>query len=385
MVILLESHPHSPFFSGWMFSGGGGYFHMYVYWVCTARETPIFNPGFRSGAYNFHKLPQKNPFRSITILLSSFFFFLFFFFLGGGRILRISEGGGSGCDCSTVSPICTWSRLGSIWCILFSSLHMPMIASGSIFATQTSWRRVAGPISIRIFPLPAIGTALSSARIMSVVDKFRIGFWLGAIWLNVLMLIIVVFAPVTLKPLKYTWIMMPSVSVLHNPATNSPGRTLVTAGPRPQKFARFRFPAVCLPIFLVWNLHEAASSSRAWVGHIRIGSVLISRSSSMFRTSRYCCDCPYLGLACSMGMDSSLCYCLDLVGELTCLALSWLPLLFLESCLLFWLRSSLQFSSLFLLVHPRFSHADDFGSFFASRQCERLLPPRLHPRLQRGM
>ena len=26
--------------------GGGGYFHMYAYWVCAARETPIFSPEF---------------------------------------------------------------------------------------------------------------------------------------------------------------------------------------------------------------------------------------------------------------------------------------------------------------------------------------------------
>ena len=46
----------------------GGYFHMYAYWVCAARETPISALNFRSGAYNFYKL-AKNPFRSITILL----------------------------------------------------------------------------------------------------------------------------------------------------------------------------------------------------------------------------------------------------------------------------------------------------------------------------
>ena len=34
--------------------GGGGYFHMYAYWVCAARETPIFSPKF--------------PFRSISYL-----------------------------------------------------------------------------------------------------------------------------------------------------------------------------------------------------------------------------------------------------------------------------------------------------------------------------
>ena len=33
--------------------GGGGYFHMTAYWVCAARETPIFSPEF--------------PFRSISV------------------------------------------------------------------------------------------------------------------------------------------------------------------------------------------------------------------------------------------------------------------------------------------------------------------------------
>ena len=48
--------------------GGGGYFHMYAYWVYVPRERPPFSAlNFRSGAYHFHKLP-KNPFRSIIIL-----------------------------------------------------------------------------------------------------------------------------------------------------------------------------------------------------------------------------------------------------------------------------------------------------------------------------
>ena len=39
--------------------GGGEYFHN-AYWVCAARETPIFSPKFRSGAYHFHKLTKKS-------------------------------------------------------------------------------------------------------------------------------------------------------------------------------------------------------------------------------------------------------------------------------------------------------------------------------------
>ena len=38
------------------YPGGGGYFHMYAYWVCAARERPPFSAlNFRSGAYHFHK------------------------------------------------------------------------------------------------------------------------------------------------------------------------------------------------------------------------------------------------------------------------------------------------------------------------------------------
>ena len=39
--------------------------YKYAYWVCAARETPIFSPEYPFGAYSFH---QKNPFRIITIL-----------------------------------------------------------------------------------------------------------------------------------------------------------------------------------------------------------------------------------------------------------------------------------------------------------------------------
>ena len=43
------------------------YVHMYAYWVCAARETPIFSPKFPFRSISFHKLP-KTPVRSITIL-----------------------------------------------------------------------------------------------------------------------------------------------------------------------------------------------------------------------------------------------------------------------------------------------------------------------------
>ena len=46
----------------WEGSRGGG-----AYWVCAARETPIFSHEFPFRSISFHKLP-KNPFRSITIL-----------------------------------------------------------------------------------------------------------------------------------------------------------------------------------------------------------------------------------------------------------------------------------------------------------------------------
>ena len=47
--------------------GGGSSICMHIGYV--PRERPYFQPWFfRSGAYNFHKLPKKIPFRSITIL-----------------------------------------------------------------------------------------------------------------------------------------------------------------------------------------------------------------------------------------------------------------------------------------------------------------------------
>ena len=48
--------------------GGGGYFHMYAYWVCAARETPIFSPEFPFRSISFSQITPKNLFRSITIL-----------------------------------------------------------------------------------------------------------------------------------------------------------------------------------------------------------------------------------------------------------------------------------------------------------------------------
>ena len=41
---------------------------MYAYWVCAARETPIFSPEFLFRSISFSQITQKNPFRSITIL-----------------------------------------------------------------------------------------------------------------------------------------------------------------------------------------------------------------------------------------------------------------------------------------------------------------------------
>ena len=49
--------------------GGGGTSIMYMHIGYVPRERPPFSAlNFRSGAYHFHKLPPKNPFRSITIL-----------------------------------------------------------------------------------------------------------------------------------------------------------------------------------------------------------------------------------------------------------------------------------------------------------------------------
>ena len=48
--------------------GGGGTSIMYAYWVCAARETPIFSPEFPFRSISFSQITKKNPFRSITIL-----------------------------------------------------------------------------------------------------------------------------------------------------------------------------------------------------------------------------------------------------------------------------------------------------------------------------
>ena len=39
--------------------GGGGYFHMYVYWVCAAWETPIFSPKFPIRSISFSQMTKK--------------------------------------------------------------------------------------------------------------------------------------------------------------------------------------------------------------------------------------------------------------------------------------------------------------------------------------
>ena len=41
---------------------------MYAYWVCAARETPIFIPIFPFRSISFSHITKKNPFPSITIL-----------------------------------------------------------------------------------------------------------------------------------------------------------------------------------------------------------------------------------------------------------------------------------------------------------------------------
>ena len=40
--------------------GGGGYFHMYAYWVCTARETPIFSLEFPFRSISFSQISPKS-------------------------------------------------------------------------------------------------------------------------------------------------------------------------------------------------------------------------------------------------------------------------------------------------------------------------------------
>ena len=41
---------------------------MYAYWVCAARETPIFSPEFPFQSISFSQITKKKTFRSITIL-----------------------------------------------------------------------------------------------------------------------------------------------------------------------------------------------------------------------------------------------------------------------------------------------------------------------------
>ena len=38
----------------------GGYFHMYAYWVCAARETPIFSPEFPFRSISFSQITKKS-------------------------------------------------------------------------------------------------------------------------------------------------------------------------------------------------------------------------------------------------------------------------------------------------------------------------------------
>ena len=39
--------------------GGGGYFHMYAYWVCAVRETPIFSLKFLFRSISFSQMTKK--------------------------------------------------------------------------------------------------------------------------------------------------------------------------------------------------------------------------------------------------------------------------------------------------------------------------------------
>ena len=40
--------------------GPGGYFHMYAYWVCATRETPIFSPEFPFRSISFSQITKKS-------------------------------------------------------------------------------------------------------------------------------------------------------------------------------------------------------------------------------------------------------------------------------------------------------------------------------------
>ena len=176
MVILLESHPHSPFFSGWMFSrGGGGDTSICMYIGYVPRERPPFSTLDSVQEHIiFTNYPPKNPFRSITILLSFplFFFFFFFFWGGGGFCGFLKEG-----DQVVIVVLCLQSALGVGWGLYDAFCFLHYIYANDCIGLDIcypNFMKKGGWSYIRIFPLPAIGTALSSARIMSVVDKFRI-------------------------------------------------------------------------------------------------------------------------------------------------------------------------------------------------------------------
>ena len=71
ICVFTQSHKNTSGFHICKRAGGGGggwYFHMYAYWVCAARETPIFSPEFPFRSISFSQITKKNPFRSITIL-----------------------------------------------------------------------------------------------------------------------------------------------------------------------------------------------------------------------------------------------------------------------------------------------------------------------------
>ena len=74
-VVDIKRSVEYPFMSGCSSErntgGGGGTSIMYAYWVCAARETPIFSPEFPFRSISFSQITppkKKNPFRSITIL-----------------------------------------------------------------------------------------------------------------------------------------------------------------------------------------------------------------------------------------------------------------------------------------------------------------------------
>ena len=68
MEQMEESGATKPVRAGGGYGRGRGVLHMYAYWICSARETPIFSPEFPFRSISFWKNYPKNPFRSITIL-----------------------------------------------------------------------------------------------------------------------------------------------------------------------------------------------------------------------------------------------------------------------------------------------------------------------------